>query len=100
MRGCRIVFHENLWRAYIKKKKKKSIFTHTLILYYTYGTKRGKQHQTKGKHKRELNHQTKGAVTKCKKGKKNIKQKNRTQNKLDLEILELNHQATVNIYIL
>ena len=45
-------------------------FTHTLILYYTYGTKRGKQHQTKGKHKRELNHQTKGVVTKCKKGKK------------------------------
>ena len=35
-----------------------------------------------------------------KRGKKNIKQKNRTQNKLDLEILELNHQATVNIYIL
>ena len=68
MRGCRIVFHENLWRAYIYIYIK--IFTHTLILYYTYGTKRGKQHQTKGKHKRELNHQTKGAVTKCKKGKK------------------------------
>ena len=98
MRGCRIVFHENLWRAYIYIYIK--IFTHTLILYYTYGTKRGKQHQTQGKHKRELNHQTKGAVTKCKKGKKNIKQKNRTQNKLDLKILELNHQATVNIYIL
>ena len=33
-----------------------------------------------------------------KKGKK-IKQKNRTQNKLDLEIPKLNHQAFVNIYI-
>ena len=65
-----------------------------------YGTKRGKQHQTKGKQKRELNHQKKGVVTKCKKGKKNIKQKNRTQNKLDLEIPESNHQVAVNIYIL
>ena len=68
-------------------------------MHYTHGTKRGKQHQTKGKHKRELNHQTKEAVTKCKKWKK-IKQKNRTQNKLDLEISKLNHQAFVNIYIL
>lgn len=33
--------------------------------------KGGKQHQTKGKQKCELNHQTKEAVKKCKKGKKN-----------------------------
>ena len=79
--------------------KKKSLLTHTIILHYTYGTNRGKQHQTKGKQKYELDHQTKDVLTKCKKGKK-IKQKNRTQNKLDLEIPKLNHQASVNIYIL
>ena len=38
-----------------------------------YGTKRGKQHQTKGKQKRELNHPTKEAETKCKKGGKSNK---------------------------
>ena len=53
--------------------KKKSLLTYTLILHYTYGTNKGKQHQIKGKQKRELDHQTKDAVTKCKKGKKSNK---------------------------